>query len=111
MAQLLRLADYRRVKRRVSFSQQELRELLNVYSRRVVTGEWRDSAIDHLTGMAVFSIFRHSCDAPLFRVAKVAGRSGGDEYVVVSGMERLKSGRSIREVLSVFEAKRLELVT
>ena len=111
MAQLLRLADYRRVKRRVSFSQQELRELLNVYSRRVVTGEWRDYAIDHLTGMAVFSIFRHSCDAPLFRVAKVAGRSGGDEDVVVSGMERLKSGRSIREVLSVFEAKRLELVT
>ena len=110
MAQLLRLADYRRAKRRVSFSQQELRELLNVYSRRVVTGEWRDYAIDHLTGMAVFSIFRHTCDAPLFRVAKLAGRSG-DEYLVVSGMERLKSGRSIREVLSVFEAKRLELVT
>lgn len=111
MAKVLRLADYRRAKRRVSFDQQELRELLNVYSRRVVSGEWRDYAIDNLAGMAVFSIFRHSCDAPLFRVAKLAGRAGGDEYVVVSGMERLKSGRSIREVLSVFEPKRLELVT
>ena len=111
MAKVLRLADYRRANRRVSFSQQELRELLNVYSRRVVTGEWRDYAIDHLAGMAVFSIFRHTCDAPLFRVAKVAGRGGGDEYMVVSGLERLKSGRTIREVLSVFDGKRLELVT
>lgn len=111
MAKVLRLADYRRSSRRVSFSQPELRELLNVYSRRVVTGEWRDYAIDHLTGMAVFSIFRHTSDAPLFRVAKLAGRAGGDEYMVVSGMERLKSGRSIGEVLSVFESKRLELVT
>lgn len=109
MAKLLRLADYRRAGRRVSFNQQELRELLNVYSRRVVTGEWRDYAIDHQVGMAVFSIFRHSCDAPLFRVAKVAGRGGGDEYMVVSGRERLKSGRTIAEVLSVFD-RRLEPV-
>lgn len=110
MAKVLRLADYRRSDRRVYFNQQELRELLDVYSRRVVTGEWRDYAIDHQVGMAVFSIFRHSCDAPLFRVAKLAGRGGGDEYMIVSGRERLKSGSSIAEVLTLFDRKALELV-
>ncbi len=111
MAKVLRLSDYRRARRRVTFDQQELRELLSVYSRRVVTGEWRDYAIDHMAGMAVFSIFRHSCEAPLFRIAKLAGRGSGDEYIVVSGLERLKSGHSIGEVLSVFDRKRLEAVT
>lgn len=111
MAKLFRLTDYRRNNRRVSFSQQELRQLLNVYSRRVVTGEWRDYAIDHQPGMAVFSIFRHTRDAPLFKVAKVAGRGDrNDEYVVVSGVQKLVSGTSIGEVLRVFERKALELV-
>lgn len=111
MAKLFRLTDYRRASRRVSFNQQELRRLLNVYSRRVVTGEWRDYAIDHEAGMAVFSIFRHTRDAPLFKVAKVAGRGEKqDEFVVVSGVQKLASGHSIDEVLRVFERASLELV-
>ena len=111
MAKLFRLTDYRRKGRRVSFSQQELRQLLDVYSRRVVTGEWRDYAIDHQAGMAVFSIFRHTRDAPLFKVAKVAGRDEKHvEFVVVSGVQKLVSGTSIGEVLEVFDRKTLELV-
>ncbi len=112
MAKVVRLSDYRRSNRRVSFSRHELRQLLDVYTRRVMSGEWRDYAIDHQAGMAVFSIFRHSADGPLFRVAKVAGRGERqDEYLVVSGPQRLKSGATIAEVLSVFDRRKLELVT
>lgn len=111
MAKLFRLTDYRRKNRRVSFNQQELRQLLNVYSRRVVTGEWRDYAIDHEAGIAVFSIFRHTRDAPLFKVAKVPGRDEkSSEFMVVSGVQKLVSGSSIEEVLHVLDRKTLELV-
>ena len=112
MAKVVRLSDYRRSNRRVTFNRQELRQLLDVYTRRVMSGEWRDYAIDHQAGMAVFSIFRHTADGPLFRVAKVAGPGERpDEYLVVSGPRRLKSGSTIDEVLSIFDRRKLELVT
>jgi hypothetical protein len=103
MARLIKLADYRRNARaRVTFNRQELRQLLDVYSRRVASGEWKDYAIDHGGPAAVFSVFRHSFDVPAFAIAK---RSNGRncDYLVMSGRREIKHGASIGEVLSVFE--------
>ena len=110
MSNLVAIGQRRRPSRRVAFSQAELRQLLNVYSRRVASGEWRDYAIDHGSGAAVFSVFRHTNDAPLFCVTKRTGKGDRREYVVASGPRQLKRGGSIGEVLSVFNPH-LRLVT
>lgn len=104
MATVFRLADYRTSGRPVYFNRAELGELLNVYSRRVSSGEWRDYAIDHKTGMAVFSIFRHAAEAPLFSVAKLSHR-GECEYLVATGRRLLKRSQNLRDALSVFDRK------
>ena len=111
MSKVIQLENFRRGKRRVSFEKRELRELMEVYSRRVASGEWRDYAIDIEAGMAVFSIFRSSFELPLYRVAKIAGRSPTEqtEWMVVSGSRRLKRSTSLGEALSVFD-KKLEVV-
>ena len=101
----VRLSDYRnRGRSRVTFDQYELRQLLNVYSRRVAAGEWRDYAIDIKTGSAVFSIFRSTFDSPLFSIAKF-GNGRHCDYLVFSGHEKVKHGKSIDEVLAVFDSK------
>lgn len=103
MAQVVQLAEFRRNGRaRVTFDRGELRQLLDVYSRRVASGEWKDYAIDLQRGVAVFSIFRHSYDTPAFAVAKRADGARCN-YLVMSGQEKLKQGASIGEVLSVFD--------
>jgi hypothetical protein len=103
MAKVLRLADFRRNgKRMVSFDRQELRQLLDVYSRRVATGEWKDYAIDLGRGAAVFSIFRSSFDTPLFSIVKRTN-GGRSEFLVMSGRQELKRGSAMGEVLSVFD--------
>ncbi len=111
MSKVVQLENFRRSRKHVSFHKSELRELMNVYSRRVASGEWRDYAIDHMVGMAIFSIFRSSFEMPLYRIAKVAGRSVNEqtEWMVVSQGERLKRSTSLPEVLSYFE-KKLEVV-
>jgi hypothetical protein len=97
---------YRRQPRRVFFSRRELNQLLALYSRRVISGEWRDYAIDHRDGVAVFSIFRHSYDRPLYAIVKRAARGdGADQFLLLSGGRTLKRGDSIDEVLSRFEPK------
>ncbi len=104
MSEMLRLSDYRKKKQRqkVFFDRRELRALLDLYSRRVASGEWKDYAIDQYGPMVVFSIFRHSFDRPLFAIAKRASGKGCD-YVVFSGRQQLKNGSTIGEALAVLE--------
>lgn len=94
----------------VRFEKQELNQILNVYSRRVATGEWRDYAIDHGRGRAVFSIFRNTHEAPTFSIHKFPQGTRGGTYLVSSGPRQLKWAKSLAEALSVFE-RRLMVVS
>lgn len=103
-------------KRRVFFTRHELNRLLSLYSRRVMSGEWRDYAIDLSGGMAVFSVFRHSHERPLFAISKraVAPERAGDpehgiEFTVSTGGHRLARSDTLAEALKVFD-RHLEVV-
>lgn len=103
MTRMLRLSDYRgKRKQAVFFDRQELRQLLDLYSRRVASGEWKDYAIDQYGPITVFSIFRNSLDQPVFSIAKRTAGKGCD-FLVFSGRQQLKLSRSIGEALTVLE--------
>jgi Protein of unknown function (DUF2794) len=101
---LIHLADYRPKSGRLFFDRQELRKILNLYSRRVARGEWRDYAIDSGGNGVAFSVFRHAHDWPLYVIAKLGPtrhKPGG--YVVTDGQRTLARGRTIDDVLKVLE--------
>jgi len=110
MPRIISLAQYRQPPKRVFFSRRELNLLLSLYSRRVMNGEWRDYAIDHDNGMAVFSVFRHSYDRPIHAIAKRPGRRGTPPYfVLLSGQRAVKRSDSLDELLDgYFNASRSE---
>ena len=89
--------------RRVAFTQDELRQVFNVYSRRVSTGEWRDYAIGHYDGRAIFSVFRHTADKALYAIEKQGSNPGekGGQFVLMSGRESLKKSKLLSDVLAV----------
>jgi len=94
-----------------SFSRVELDQILDLYGRKVAAGEWRDYAIDMLDERAVFSVFRHSCEFPLFRIVKnprLARRQGAYSVVAASGAI-VKRGHSLENVLKVLD-RRLHLI-
>ncbi|MCC5976545.1 MAG: DUF2794 domain-containing protein [Salinarimonas sp.] len=96
---------------RIAFNREELREILNVYGRKVAAGEWRDYAIDFTRDKAIFSVFRRTTETPLYRIEKdprTARRQGA--YAVVAGTGRvMKRGHELGRVLQVLE-KELRLV-
>lgn len=103
MTPITRLSDHRRY-RRVFFSRTELDQLLQIYSRQVMRGAWRDYAIDQRDGMATFSIFRHSLESPLFTVIKSApAESRHDAYALLHRRVRLAAGSRLRDVLTELE--------
>jgi hypothetical protein len=101
---VLRLSDYRRRMPAVCFRRDELNQLLSLYSRRVIGGEWRDYAIDQDARHAAFSIFRRSSDRPIFTVCKFADGTHPDgNYVLYSGRTAVKRGQTMDEALAWFE--------
>ncbi len=88
-----------------AFDRQELSTILAVYGRKVAAGEWRDYAIDVGRDKAVFSIFRHSSEYPLYRIEKcprLARKQGAYSVVAPAGLI-LKRGHDLGCVLRVLE--------
>ena len=86
-------------------------QILSVYGRMVAAGEWRDYAIDARADKAIFSVFRRTSEAPLYRIEKTpknARRQGAYSVVAVTGLI-LKRGHELRHVLRVLD-KQLKLV-
>jgi Protein of unknown function (DUF2794) len=104
------LGDYRARHRPLYFTRSELNQLLGLYSRHVSRGVWRDYAIDHRDGMALFSVFRHTHEAPAYSIVKTAPAAARPaEFILQSGRQRLRVSGSLAEVLEFFTT-RLSLV-
>jgi hypothetical protein len=104
MTHLLHLNDHRRRRRRIYFNRVELGQLLQLYSSRVARGEWRDYAIDHQVGAALFSVFRHTHDRPLFAIAKFPGTGDRQaDYALLSGRRNLGRSHSLSDLLRLFD--------
>lgn len=87
-----------KVHARVFFHRDEFRTILNIYSKHVASGEWKDYAIDAKGYMALFTVFRHSFDAPLFSIAK---RLNGKkfEYLILRGHQTVKRSGQLDKIL------------
>ncbi len=96
----------------VSFDRHELRDIMNLYGRKVAEGEWRDYAIDFGPQRAVFSIFRRTSEMPLFRIEKdpkLARKQGAYAVIAATGLI-LKRGAELARVIAVLDKKTIKLV-
>ena len=104
-ATVLPLRDYRTDRRAQFFTRSELNQLLGLYSRNVSRGVWRDYAIDHRDGRALFSVFRHTHESALYTIIKSkASPVAPAEFLVMSGRQRLSTGPTLADALEFFLA-------
>jgi hypothetical protein len=109
-ATVLAFGDYRPRHRTLYFTRPELNQLLSLYSRHVARGVWRDYALDHRDGLALFSVFRHTHEAPAYSIIKTArAQTHPIEFIVQSGRQKLRVSRNLAEALEFFQT-RLSLV-
>jgi len=94
----------------VTFDRPELNRILTVYGRMVAAGEWRDYALDFLDEMAVFSVFRHASEMPLFRIEirpRLRAKQGQYRVVAAGGLI-VNRGHELAQVLKIFDKKMLK---
>ena len=112
MNAVIRFPEHRGKSPFLQFTRTEFHRLLNLYSKRVMTGEWRDYAITFGPTKADFFIFRHSAENPLFVISKldVRGRGRQGRFMVSSRGQKLRQSHTLDDVLEVFRQP-MKLVT
>ncbi|RAK57438.1 DUF2794 domain-containing protein [Phenylobacterium deserti] len=96
----------------VFFERRELERLLRLYGRMVAAGEWRDYAMDGLSDAAVFSVFRRTSEAPLYKIEKrpALARKQGAWAVIGEGGMILRRGHELEQVLRFFDKGRFKVI-
>ena len=94
-------------KKIIFFSKLELSSILNLYSKEVSKGNWRDYALDSKIDNAVFSIYRHTQDKPMFQIIKNSqkGFRNKPSFYIKKGEEIISKSKSLFTILSNFEKK------
>jgi len=96
----------------VTFTRRELTAILNLYGRMVAAGEWRDYSIDFFKDRAVFSVYRRTSEAPLYRIEKnpkLAQRQGAYSVIAAAGLI-VRRGHELDRVLRAIDKSSLSLV-
>ena len=94
-------------KNTIYFSKYELTFILNLYSKQVSLGSWRDYAIDSKNDIAVFSIYRHTHDQPMYQVVKTSkkGYRNNPDFFIKDSNKIIYKSKVIEQILSKFEKK------
>lgn len=97
--------------RTVFFDRSELSQILSVYSRKVIAGEWCDYGIEGGDDEVAFAVYRRNAASPSYRIVKrLRGREASRFRVVAASGRILKVGSSLRAVLSVLDPTHLRLI-
>ena len=108
-SKLLDTSKYKKIseKRFIYFSRFELSLILNLYSQQVSKGLWRDYALDYNNDLAIFSIYRHSHDKPLYQIVKksIRGFRNKPEFYIKNDIQIMNKSNELTNILSKFEKK------
>ena len=94
-------------KKIIFFSKYELTSILNLYSQQVSKGFWKDYALDSSVNTAIFSIYKHSQDKPIYQIIKksIKGFRNMPDFFITKDKEIINKSREISIILSKFEKK------
>ena len=91
----------------IFFSKYELSSILNLYSKQVSKGFWKDYALDSTVNTAIFSIYKHSHDKPIYQIIKksIKGFRNMPDFFITKDKEIINKSSEISTILSKFEKK------
>ena len=91
----------------IFFSKYELTSILNLYSKQVSKGFWKDYALDSKANKAIFSIYKHSHDKPIYQIIKksLKGFRNMPNFFITKDDEIINKSNEISTILLKFEKK------
>ena len=93
--------------KKVFFSKPELTSILSLYSKQVSKGLWKDYALDNYSETAIFSVFRHTHDKPIYQIIKkrFKGLKNKCEFCILKDAELISKSGDLLIILNKLEKK------
>ncbi len=109
MANLFTLMMPWRKTGQISFNKTELSQIMALYGERVSKGEWRDYALDCQKDVAIFSIFRHSHETPLYTISKSPSQQKNQhaKYSIQYGNKMIKQSHSLLDIIDTLRGHKI----
>ena len=91
----------------IFFSKLELTSILNLYSKQVSKGYWKDYSLDSAIDNAIFSIYKHSLEKPMYQIIKNSQKRfrNNPSFYIKKGEEIIGKNKNLFTILSNFEKK------
>ena len=107
ISNVLKLSRNKNHKNIIFFSKLELTSILSLYSKQVSRGFWKDYAMDSQNETAIFSIFRHTHDKPIYQIIKkrLKGLKIINEFYILKDIEIISKSSDLLTILNKFEKK------
>ena len=107
ISNVLKLSRNKNHKNIIFFSKLELTSILSLYSKQVSRGFLKDYALDSQNGTAIFSIFRHTHDKPIYQIIKkrLKGLKNINEFYILKDSELISKSTDLLMILNKFEKK------
>ena len=93
--------------KKVFFSKSELTSILSLYSKQVSKGLWKDYALDNHSETAIFSVFRHTHDKPIYQIIKkrFKGLKNNCEFCIFKDAILISKSSELSFILNKLEKK------
>lgn len=93
--------------KKVFFSKSELTSILSLYSKQVSKGLWKDYALDSQSETAIFSVFRHTHDKPIYQIIKkrFKGLKNKCEFCIIKDAALISKSSDLINILNKLEKK------
>ena len=107
ISNVLKLSRNKNHKNIIFFSKLELTSILSLYSKQVSRGFWKDYAMDSQYETAIFSIFKHTHDKPIYQIIKkrLKGLKIINEFYILKDIEIISKSSDLLTILNKFEKK------
>ena len=91
----------------IFFSKSELTSILSLYNKQVSKGFWKDYALDSQNETAIFSVFKHTHDKPIYQIIKkrFKGIKNKCEFCILKDAALINKSSDLYIILNKLEKK------
>ena len=106
------IVNNRLYKKEKFFVKKELQTILNLYARKVSSGDWKDYGLSINKKEITFDIYQRASEKPIYRISKnLNPKNKIEKFYVLDGNGRIvKKSESLDSLISKIERAKLKLV-
>ncbi len=106
------IVNNRLYKKEKFFVKKELQTILNLYARKVSSGDWKDYGLSINKKEITFDIYQRTSEKPIYRISKnLNPKNKIEKFYVLDGNGRVvKKSESLDSLISKIERTKLKLV-